>query len=114
MLGASGLLHLARPRIYEPLIPHRLGDARAWVLASGAAEIVCAAGLLGRRTRRPAGWASAGLLVAVFPGNIQHAVSAVRSTRTSRGYRAAVLARLPVQVPLVAWAARVAREAGRA
>jgi uncharacterized membrane protein len=57
--------------------------------------------------------ASAALLVLVFPGNVQHAASALRSSRASRGYRAATLVRLPLQAPLVAWALRVAREAGR-
>ena len=56
---------------------------------------------------RPA-LASAVLLVVVFPGNIHHAAAAMRSSRASTGYRAATLARLPVQAPLVAWALRVA------
>jgi uncharacterized membrane protein len=64
------------------------------------------------RTRRPAAIASAALLVAVFPGNVQHAARAMRSSRTSRGYRAGTLARLPLQAPLVTWALRVARQAG--
>lgn len=113
LLGGSGVLHLVRPDIYQPLIPRHLGDARAWVVGSGVLEIGCAAGLLASRTRRPAALASATLLVAVYPGNIQHAVSAMRSARVSTGYRAATLARLPVQVPLVVWALRVARTAGR-
>lgn len=111
MLAGSGALHLARPQIYEPLIPRRLGSARAWVLWSGVAEIVCAAGLSAPRTRRAAGLASAMLLVAVFPGNITHAVKALSSSRSSRAVRVGTLVRLPVQAPLVAWALRVAREA---
>jgi uncharacterized membrane protein len=111
MLGGSGVLHLVRPQLYEPLIPRRLGRARAWVYVSGIAELVCAAGLLAPRSRRGAGLASAVLLVVVFPGNIQHAVIAMRSSRASSGYRAGTLARLPLQLPLIAWALRVAREA---
>src|SRR3954462_14734197 len=104
LLGGSGVLHLVRPEIYRPLIPRRLGDAQAWVVGSGMLEIACAAGLFVTRTRRPAALASAALLIAVFPGNIQHAVSAMRSSRASNGSRAATLARLPVQPPLVLWA----------
>jgi uncharacterized membrane protein len=111
MLAASGALHLVRPQVYEPLIPRRLGRARAWVLWSGVAEILCAAGLLSPRTRRTAGLVSAALLVVVFPGNVTHAVKALSSPRTSRTVRVATLVRLPVQAPLVAWALRVAREA---
>jgi uncharacterized membrane protein len=56
---------------------------------------------------------SAALLVMVFPGNVHQAASALRSSRVSGRYRAATLVRLPLQAPLVAWAMRVAREAGR-
>jgi uncharacterized membrane protein len=101
-----------RPQLYEPLVPRRLGSARAWVYGSGVAEIACAAGLLGRRSRRAAGLGSAALLMVVFPGNIQRAMTAMRSSRASTSYRAGTLARLPVQVPLIAWALRVARNAG--
>lgn len=113
LLGGSGVLHLVKPQIYEALVPRRLGAARTWVIGSGIAEIACAAGLSASRSRRPAAFASAGLLVVVFPGNIQHAVTAMRSARASTGYRAGTLARLPVQAPLVAWALRIAREAGQ-
>jgi uncharacterized membrane protein len=112
LLGGSGVLHLVRPQIYEPLVPRSLGDARTWVVGSGIAEIACAAGLSVSQTRRPAALASAALLVVVFPGNIHQAQRAVRSSRASAGYRAGTLARLPLQVPLVAWALRIAREAG--
>ena len=112
LLGGSGILHLVRPHLYEPLVPRRLGHARAWVYGSGVAEIACAAGLLGARSRRAAGLASAILLVVVFPGNVQQAATAMRSSRASAGYRAGTLVRLPVQVPLVVWALRVARDAG--
>ena len=114
LLGGSGLLHLVRPQIYEPLVPRRLGDARAWVVGSGVAEIACAAGLSRSAARGGrAALASAALLVVVFPGNVQHAVSALRSSRASAGVRAGTLARLPVQAPLVAWALRVAPGGGR-
>ena len=56
------------------------------------------------RTRRLGGWATAALFVAVFPGNVTMVVTA----RTPRA-RAVTLARLPLQVPLVLWAVRVAR-----
>jgi uncharacterized membrane protein len=113
LLGGSGLLHLTRPRVFEPLIPRRLGLARPWVYGSGVAEIVCAAGLSIGRWRRPAALLSAALLVVVFPGNVQQAVTAVRSPRASNGYRAGTLIRLPLQVPLVIWALRIARGSGR-
>ncbi|WP_028050179.1 membrane protein [Cellulomonas sp. URHD0024] len=105
LLGASGVIHLSRPRVYRGLIPHALGDPGPWVLGSGIAELGCAAALAVPATRRLGGHASAVLLVGVFPGNVTMAVR-------SRGRWAAVAwARLPLQVPLVAWALSVARRA---
>ena len=74
LLGTSGVLHLRRPGIFRPLIPRTLGDPDPWVLGSGVAELACAAALLGPPTRRLGGWASAALLVGVFPGNVTMAV----------------------------------------
>jgi uncharacterized membrane protein len=105
LLGGSGVLHLWRPRVYRGLIPRALGDPGPWVLGSGVAELACAAALAVPATRRTGGLASAALLVGVFPGNI---TMAVRS-RGRTGRAAVAWARLPLQVPLVAWAWSVAR-----
>jgi uncharacterized membrane protein len=107
LLAVAGATHLARPRIYEPLIPAALGDPRPWVLWSGVAELCCAAGLVPRSTRRAAALASAALFLAVLPGNVTMAVDAHRRP-ASPALRAGTLARLPVQAPLVWWALRIA------
>jgi uncharacterized membrane protein len=73
------------------------------------AELACGLALVPPRTRRVAALASAGLFVAVYPGNITMAVDAHRR-RAPRAVRAASLVRLPMQAPLVWWALRVARE----
>jgi uncharacterized membrane protein len=111
VLVGAGALHLARPAVYEPLIPRQLGSPLPWVYASGLAEIACGAGLLARRTRPAAALASAALFVAVFPGNLQMAVSALRSDRASTLTQVLTVARLPLQVPLVLWALSVRRAA---
>lgn len=112
LLAAAGATHLAAPQVYAPLIPRQLGPPGPWVLWSGVAELACAAGLLHPRTRRVAARASAALFVAVFPGNVQMAVSALGSGRAGAATKALLLGRLPLQAPLVRWALRVAREAG--
>ena len=112
LLGGSGVLHLVRPQIYEGIVPRRLGSARAWVYGSGVAELVCAAALSHRRTRKTGAVASAALLAVVYPANVQMAVTAIRSPRASAAYRVGSLARLPLQFPLIGWALRLAREAG--
>ena len=57
--------------------------------------------------RRWGGLAAAALFVAVFPANVQMAL-AWRDRPLP--YRAAAWARLPLQVPLIAWALRASRD----
>ena len=109
LFAASGTLHLARPGLFLPLVPVVLPARDAIVLASGIAELVCAAGLVGRA--RWAGLASALLLVSVFPGNVVFAIDAATTPTTSPLLAAAAWARLPLQVPLI-WAALQARRGG--
>lgn len=112
---SSGALHLARPQVFEPIVPAPLRDHdRALVLASGVAEIACAAGLLHPRTRRLAGWASIALLLGVLPANVQMSLDAgQRAQRTqttrARGFFAGALARLPLQWPLIRAAHKATR-----
>lgn len=103
LLVTMGTLHFVVPRTFDGLVPRFLGPARPWVLLSGAAEVVFGACLLPARTRRASAWGAAATLVAVFPGNVQMAVSAGAPTTA---LAAAVWLRLPLQVPLVAWALR--------
>jgi uncharacterized membrane protein len=103
LFGASGVVHLLSPGTFEPLIPSWLPHPRAVVYTSGIAEIVCSGGLL-RRTSWARG-ASVLLLLGVFPGNIQMAVTASRLPPDRRRVRQILsIARLPLQLPLV-WAA---------
>jgi uncharacterized membrane protein len=104
LFSTSGTVHLVRPQFFETIVPRALPVPRGLVYASGVAEFACAAGLLHPRTRQAAGWASAALLVAVFPANVQMAVTeggrAARRTG-SRGRYVATLIRLPLQIPLI-------------
>lgn len=100
----SGILHLVRPRIFEAIMPPALPAPRGLVYASGVGELACAAGLLHPATRKSAGWASVALLVLIFPANVQMAVTEGR--RAGRGAsshvrQGAMLARLPLQIPLI-------------
>jgi uncharacterized membrane protein len=65
------------------------------------AELACAASLCREATRRRGALASAALLVAVVPGN---AWMAWRWRTRPAPARLAAYARLPLQVPLIAWA----------
>jgi uncharacterized membrane protein len=103
----SGTVHLVKPEVYEPLMPSWVPAHREVILASGVAELVCAVGMLLPPTRRLAGLAGAALLVGVFPGNVKMAVDASRTRNTA--WKAATLARLPVQLPLIRGALRAGR-----
>lgn len=104
MFFTSGTLHLVRSQVFEPIVPRVLPAPRGLVLASGVAELVCAAGLLHPSTRKAAGWASAAVLLAIFPANVQMALTESKRAGAgtgSRTRRAVALARLPLQIPLI-------------
>jgi uncharacterized membrane protein len=106
-LATAGVAHFAVPRQFDATIPRALpGAPRTWTYASGVAELALAAGVALPRTRRIAARAAAAFFVGVFPANVQMAVD-WRHRPTP--LRAAALARLPLQVPLVLWARGIAR-----
>ena len=110
LLGTSGVMHFVTPGAFASIVPPQLPAPEALVYLSGAAELACAAGLVLPRTRRMAGWATALLLVGVFPANVQMALDAGDH---SQAYRLGTYARLPLQLPLIWWAVSVARGASR-
>ncbi|MFI7743906.1 hypothetical protein [Kocuria rhizosphaericola] len=106
-LCGMGALHLVRPAPFDALIPRSLpGSPRTWTLGSGAAELGVGALLLHPRTRRAGGWAATALFVGVWPGNV---TMAWRARRGSPVRRAVTLVRLPLQLPMIAAALRIAR-----
>ncbi len=107
IFATSGVIHLAKPEVYMPIMPEAVPSQREVIYASGVMELACAAGLLHPRTRSLAGWASVALLVAVYPANIKMALDAARSGRL--GFQAAAYARLPLQLPMIRSAYKAAR-----
>lgn len=107
LLAGAGVLHFVLPAPYESIVPKRLGHARALVYASGAAELTVAAAVSRSSTRARGAQAAAALFLAVFPANVSMAFDPTRPP----GLHRAALARLPLQVPLIVWALRVARDA---
>ena len=85
LFATSGTLHFVQSRPFERIVPRRLPRRRALVHLSGALEVACAAGLVHPRTRRFAGWASAAVLVGVFPANVQMALDSARLARDILG-----------------------------
>ena len=101
--GAAGVLHLAAPDGFLPIMPSWVPYPREIVLASGMAELVGAAGLLWPRWRKAAGLGLALYALCVFPANIKHALDGVAVTGlpSSWWYHGPRLAFQPVLI----WAA---------
>ncbi|MEV7608961.1 hypothetical protein AB0N61_05725 [Microbacterium sp. NPDC089320] len=107
-LGAIGIVHFVSTRGFRVVVPDwatrltRL-DKDAIVIASGAAEVALAAGLLLLpKERRRLGVATAAFFVAVFPGNVHQ----WRTHRSTPGLdtEARRFGRLFLQPLLVIWA----------
>ncbi len=111
LLAVSGIGHFVRPGPFEQIVPQLLPHKRALVYTSGIAEVACAAALARAETRRLGGLATAALMVAVFPANVQMAVTANADDRSTKAYRFGTVARLPLQLPLVVTALKAARQA---
>ncbi len=107
-LGAIGIVHFVSTRGFRVVVPDwatkatRL-DKDAIVIASGAAEVALAIGLLALpKERRRIGVATAAFFVAVFPGNVHQ----WRTHRSTPGLdtEARRFGRLFLQPLLVLWA----------
>ena len=95
----AGVNHFISPQIYVKIIPPYLPAPEVLNYAAGAAEVMLGIGLLFPLTRPWAAWGIIALLIAVFPANLymyQQHLSSFPSWL--------LLARLPLQLVLIAWA----------
>jgi uncharacterized membrane protein len=112
VLAGAGITHFTNPGFYEPIVPRPLGSARAWVLGSGVVELAAAVLVARRRTRRLGGLLAAATFVGVFPANVKAALDGgMAHLDPPMNSPAVAWLRLPLQVPLIGWALRVARTA---
>lgn len=109
LLGTAGSLHFAKPEFFDAIVPDWMpGEKRTTTLISGAAEIAVAALIAIPRTRRLGGQLAALTFAAVFPANIQAALDGgMTQVPPPLNSAAAAWARLPLQIPLIAWARRI-------
>jgi uncharacterized membrane protein len=114
-LLAAGVAHFVVPGQYQRIVPQVLGDPAFWVRWSGVAEIGCAALVAHPRTRGPGACLAVALFVIVFPANVQMALDGgIPGEPFPLGSPVVAWLRLPLQVPLIIWARRVALSGRRA
>jgi uncharacterized membrane protein len=107
MLFGVGTLHFVAPKPFDDIIPVELpGPARFYTYASGVAELGIGALLLPLRTRRLAALAAAALFLAVLPANIN---MCRLWWDKPWSMRILALARLPLQIPMITTALKIAR-----
>jgi len=107
MLVGIGALHFVAPTPFERIVPKWVPNARAAVLWSGVAEVAAGVLIAVPRTTRLGGWLAAATIVSVYPANIQMSIDAWRDGSTAS--KVATTLRLPMQVPMVVRALRLAR-----
>lgn len=111
LLSGMTVLHLARPELFLGMVPRWLPGTREQLHgAATAAEGLSAVLLWSPATRRVGGAAAALTFLGVFPANVDAVLrGGYRGAPGWLSTRAAAVARLPLQVPLVWWAVRVMR-----
>lgn len=112
VMMAAGVNHFVMPRTYEAIMPAYLPAHRELVYVSGAAEFAAAAATLHPATRRAGGVGLIATLVAVFPANVDMALHPAKYPKLPP---AALWARLPLQLAMIAlvWRATLSRGAAR-
>src|SRR4051794_35455880 len=96
----AGTMHFVVPKSYEAIVPARLRERRKEVVVwSGVAEIAGGALIVPGPTRRFARWWLLATLAAVYPANVEMALTPERSPKIPP---AALWGRLPLQF-LFAW-----------
>lgn len=108
-LVVMGVLHFVAPGPFDRIVPRVLGAPRKWTYLSGVAEL--AGGILTAvpRTRRTGALLATATIVAVYPANWQMALDSGFPPRDAMGWGAWL--RLPLQVPMIRFAWRVAQQA---
>ena len=97
----AGANHFLNPDFYVEMMPPYLPAHLGLVYLSGLFESLGGAAVLAPSLRSLAGWALVLLLAAVFPANLHMALNPDLFPDISA---VAVYIRLPLQIPLIAWA----------
>ncbi|WP_343929127.1 hypothetical protein [Tsukamurella strandjordii] len=108
-LAGMGVAHFAAPKPFDTIVPPNLPfglTPRRATHLSGVAELATAGLLAVPRTRRLGGLAAAALFTAVFPANVY---MARQWSDKPLPLRLGAYGRLPLQLPMIATAVKIAR-----
>ncbi len=97
----AGALHFLATPAYLRIMPPVLPSPTLLVYVSGLCEILGGLGLLFPATRAFAAWGLIALLIAVLPANLHMALDHAHWPHIPQWL---LWARLPLQLPLIAWA----------
>ena len=97
----AGVLHFMRPGVYLKIMPTWVPYPLELVYASGVCEVLFGALLLFPATRPLGAWLIILLLAAIFPANIQMAITYYQKYDS---YLWLAILRLPLQFLLIWWA----------
>lgn len=97
----AGINHFVMPLFYIKIMPPYLPYPLGLIYLSGVTEIIAGILLAIKKTRKVGAWLLVGLLVAVFPANIQMCIDQYRSLGLMFYL---TLVRLPFQFLLIYWA----------
>lgn len=111
-LAGMGVAHFVAPKPFDSIVPPNLPlglTPRRATQLSGVAELTTAALLAAPKTRRLGGVAAATLFAAVFPANVH---MAQQWSDKPLPLKLGAYARLPLQLPMIVSAVRIARDKG--
>ncbi len=97
----AGINHFIHPEIYKKIMPPWLGWHDTLINVSGICEILFGLLLIPFYTRVVAAWCLIGLLIAVFPANIQMMLNGLHKNNL---WLWITILRLPLQFILIWWA----------
>jgi uncharacterized membrane protein len=97
----AGIWHFVRPEMYARIVPPYLPAPLVLVYVSGVAELALGALLWIPALKPWAAWGIIALLIAVFPANIHMYQLGPAATGWPQWL---LIARLPLQAVLIAWA----------
>lgn len=97
----AGINHFIMPSYYMAIMPPYLPYHIELVYITGVCEVIIGLFLIPESTRRVTAWVLIGLLIVIFPANIQMMINYTNENNPGLWF---TILRLPVQLLLIWWA----------